>query len=173
VRREMQAMISGFCIDVFEQLWCGPPLVSADPDCNHVAIFECDCLVENLGCGFNSKVTHSIEDPEQRHSKIALAAHASAFQSFEDVVKILLAPKYHSHRDIYLGMQDVLPVQLLNEFVGDQLKIFRRAQPLGDCFECHQETMEIAVTVQLTDLLRRKWCGIMTPAKLDQRLWLH
>src|SRR2546423_2006398 len=146
---EMQAMIFGLRVNFLEKLWRGSALVSADPNSNDVALLVLNCLVKYLGSGFNSEMADGRKNPEQRNSKIAFPAQSSSFKSLEHLIEILLPPLHPTHRDIHLTMQHVLRMQTLHELVGDQLKVFRSAQPLGYRLERHQEALKIGIAVQL------------------------
>ena len=51
-------------------------------------------------------------------------------------------------RDVDLGMQHVLRVQLLHHAIGDELVVVGGAQPLGHGFEGQQKSGEVLVLVQ-------------------------
>src|ERR1019366_571919 len=95
-----------------------------------------------------TEVADRVEDPEQRHSKLALTALSPALCSFKQRSKFLPAPLHHARRDVYLGVQNILRMQLLHHAIGHQLVVPGGAQPFGDRLERHEEAGEIFVLIE-------------------------
>ncbi len=89
-------------------------------------------LVEYALRGLDPEVAHGVEDPQQRHAEVALAALPPALQALEDGIEVAIAEQDHADGDIDLGVQHVFRLQLLHQAIGDELVIFRRAQPVRD-----------------------------------------
>ena len=93
--------------------------------------------LKHLLRGLDAEMANGVEDPEHRYAKVTLPAFPSAFNAFEQWRKFLLPPQYHSHGDVYLGMDYTLLVQLLSHAVSDELKIVGRTQTFCNCFKAH------------------------------------
>src|SRR5580698_8093042 len=99
---EPQTVFCGIGIDVAKQLWTGLGLVSANPESHDVSRF-----VTSRQFGYDlrfirSELTHGVEDPQQRDSKVTFTPLPPALQTFEYCHEVLLAPQTHAHRHINL-----------------------------------------------------------------------
>ena len=117
--------------------------------------------------------------------KSLCTALASALQAFEDRIEFLPAPVNHADRNIDFRMLHILRRQFLHQPIGDQLIVFRRAQPLADGLERHQESNEIFVLIELANFRFSQFLAalgieavliaiagerdIVPPAQLNQR----
>src|SRR5450432_4691122 len=124
----MQAIRSGFLVEITKPLGWATALISTDADANHVAVKPFGRQGKDFGGGFRAEVAHCIEDPEQRDAEIALAALASSLQTIKDGSEILPAPANHSNADINFRVHHILLAQLLHQAIGDQLVVVGRAQ---------------------------------------------
>ncbi len=96
-------------------------------------------------------------------------------------LKLRFAPVIdHADRNIHLGMDHPLRGQLRHHPVGDQLVVFRSAQPRGHCLESQHEAAEVLVLIKgLGFLDTQRIAGLpssddrIPPAQLDQRFRAH
>ena len=152
--RGTQAFAGGTRIHIAEQLRPGSPLVSTEADADDAVagLSQCERFIQHaLGC-VDAEVANGVEDPIQRHAEVALATLAAALQALEQRSELASAPVNHADRDIHLGMQHVLRVQLLHHAIGDELVVVGSAQTLGDCLKRQQESSEVLVLVELREL---------------------
>ena len=103
----------------------------------------------------DAEVADGVEDPVQRHAEVALAAQAATFQPFEQRRKLAAAPMDDSDRDIHLGMQHVLRVQLLHHAIGDEFVVVGSTQALSDCLEGQQKAGEVFVLIERAGFVLR------------------
>ncbi len=155
VRGQAQAVVGGVGVDATEKFRRSFHFVTANTDADDVAILIAHRKFENFLRFFHAEVARGVEDPEQGDAEVACAVGTPALHAFENGGEILLAEQAHAHCHIDLGMQHVLFLEPLHEPVGDQLEIVRTAQVGADCFERHQETLEIGVGVERLNLAQR------------------
>ena len=67
-------------------------------------------------------------------------------------------------------MDYALGGQVADHFCGDEGVVFRRSQPLGDCFEGHEEGLEIGVDVDRFGLVEGQRLRIMAFGEDDEGL---
>src|ERR1035438_7443921 len=161
-------MVGRIGVDAAKQFRGSLEFVTANADTHNVAVpIACRELENSLGF-FDSEVARRIEDPQQRHTKIARATGPSAFETLEDNREILLAEQANAHRDIHLRVQHVLFFQSLHQAVGNELVVVRAAQVRADGLEGHQETLKIGVSVKRLDFGEGRVVAMEFP-KFEQR----
>src|ERR1017187_8566166 len=94
VHGKPQAMIRGSSIYLAKQFRGCTSLIAAQTDTNDgvTCLAQHDGFVEHALCRIDSKVPDRVEDPVQGHSKVAFAASATAFQTFEQWSKLPTPP---------------------------------------------------------------------------------
>src|SRR5947209_15456528 len=73
VRGETQTAVARLSVKVFKQFSAGSPLVSADPDADHVAVRVLRSEVEDALRRLDAEMPHRVEYPQQRYTKLALS----------------------------------------------------------------------------------------------------
>ena len=128
-------MLRCVLVDIAKLLRPGAPLVSTNSYAGDVSALAANCLVNYPARFVHAEVPDGVEDPVERHAKVALAALTSSLRAFEQRSKFLPSPMNYAGRDVDLGMQNILRVQLLHHPIGHQFVVFGSAQPLSDRLE--------------------------------------
>ena len=140
-------MTCGVFVDFAKLLRPSFSLVAADSDPCDIVCLEANRFVHNPPCFVDSEVADRVEDPIERHAEVALATLASTLGAFEQRSEFLASPMHHAGRDIDLGMNNALRVQLLHHAISNQFVVVGGAQPLGDGLEGQHEAGEILVRI--------------------------
>ena len=148
VHGQVQPVIFGVGVDTAKKLWRRLDLIASDADSHDVAVLVVRSELEHFLCFFDAEVAGRVENPEQRDAEIARSAGASAFESFKDCLKILLAVKAHTDRDIDFSVQNIFFFQLLHQAVGREFVIIGAAEMRADFLERHEEAAEVGVAIE-------------------------
>src|SRR5579859_49844 len=91
MRGQAQAVLTGAGINFAEELRRAAALIAANAEADHalalLAAFH--SLFYNPLRGIRTEMAHSVEDPEQRDTKIFFSSHAPGFNAAKDLGEVL------------------------------------------------------------------------------------
>src|SRR5271165_1361433 len=186
MHRQTQAVSGRVLIHRAKLFRAGATLVAAEPNPDHVSVLEANGLFDHALRVLYSKVPHRVEDPVQRDSEVTFAVLPSPLRALEQRREFLSPPLHHSGRDVHLGVQNILRMQLLHHAIGDEFVVLGGTQPLGDRLKCPQKPGEMLVAIEFARLFFSEDAPAvldvavtvvggrqrpkMSPAQLSQRL---
>ena len=116
-------------------------------------------------------MANRVKDPIERNSELLLGQHASPFHPAKKRFEIDALPVINdAYGHIDLGVDYSLGGQTLEHAKGDELVVFRAAEPLGDRLEGHEKAGKVVVLVEQAGLIQAERIVVMAPAQLDQRV---
>src|SRR6185437_177340 len=96
VGRAAESMLRGVVVKSAERFCRPATLIASNAHSYHIFFCMLCSQFKDRLCGIDAEMTHRVKDPQNRHTNIAHASHASAFDALKQRLKLLFSPVNHA-----------------------------------------------------------------------------